>query len=206
MTTTDKHGSGGRVADLPPLQRFVTALAAVVDRPEAAVLAAGRPLLAGLVADDGWLDARWRQPDPDRYRQYLLHRDPAGRFSVVSFVWGPGQSTPVHDHGTWGLIGMLVGAETATSYRCGPDGLVAVGPATVLAPGEVDAVSPTIGDIHAVANALGDRPSVSIHVYGGDIGAIRRHTYQPDGTARPFVSGYTNAVPDDPADGPFAWS
>ena len=32
-----------------------------------------------------------------------------------------------------------------------------------------------------------------IHVYGGNIGAIRRHTFDmASGESSPFVSGYTN--------------
>jgi len=37
--------------------------------------------------------------------------------------------------------------------------------------GEVDAVGPEIGDIHRVSNGLAHGVSVSIHVYGGNIGA-----------------------------------
>jgi predicted metal-dependent enzyme (double-stranded beta helix superfamily) len=56
-------------------------------------------------------------------------------------------------------------------------------------------VSPRVGDIHRVSNALADRPSVSIHVYGGNIGAVRRHVYEPDTAhGKPFVSGYSSAV------------
>ena len=61
-----------------------------------------------------------------------------------------------------------------------------------MVPGEVDRVSPGIGDIHVVENALTDRPSISIHVYGGDIGAIRRHRFEPDGREFEFISGYSN--------------
>jgi predicted metal-dependent enzyme (double-stranded beta helix superfamily) len=60
--------------------------------------------------------------------------------------------------------------------------------------GEVDAVSPRIGDIHRVANGLADRPSVSIHVYGANIGAVERATYAPDGAPKSFISGYANSV------------
>jgi predicted metal-dependent enzyme (double-stranded beta helix superfamily) len=64
-----------------------------------------------------------------------------------------------------------------------------------LVPGEVSAVSPLIGDIHQVENALRDRPSISIHVYGGNIGAIARHVFVPEtGEAKPFVSGYSNTL------------
>jgi predicted metal-dependent enzyme (double-stranded beta helix superfamily) len=59
--------------------------------------------------------------------------------------------------------------------------------------GEVDRVSPRIGDIHVVSNA-GSETAVSIHVYGANIGAVRRHVFDPrTGEPREFVSGYHNA-------------
>ena len=59
----------------------------------------------------------------------------------------------------------------------------------------MDRVSPTIGDIHVVSNAYADRPSISIHVYGANIGAVRRHVFDAaTGTAREFISGYHNTV------------
>ena len=49
------------------------------------------------------------------------------------------------------------------------------------------------GDIHQVTNALADQGSISIHVYGGNIGAVRRaHLRREDGEPKLFVSGYTN--------------
>jgi predicted metal-dependent enzyme (double-stranded beta helix superfamily) len=71
--------------------------------------------------------------------------------------------------------------------------LVADGSQTLLHPGEVEAVSPTIGDIHVVSNAIADKTSISIHVYGANIGAVKRHTYDPvTGTSKNFVSGYSS--------------
>jgi predicted metal-dependent enzyme (double-stranded beta helix superfamily) len=62
-------------------------------------------------------------------------------------------------------------------------------------PGSVDRVSPAIGDIHTVSNALADKVSISIHVYGANIGAVSRHVYdEKTGATRPFVSGYHNSV------------
>jgi len=64
-----------------------------------------------------------------------------------------------------------------------------------LEPGAVTAVSPHIGDIHDVMNALTDRASISIHAYGANIGAIARHLFTAEtGEARPFVSGYANRL------------
>ena len=51
----------------------------------------------------------------------------SSRFSVVSFVWGPGQKTPVHDHRTWGLVGILRGAELRRPTTRAADGLPAPG-------------------------------------------------------------------------------
>jgi predicted metal-dependent enzyme (double-stranded beta helix superfamily) len=62
-----------------------------------------------------------------------------------------------------------------------------------LKPGDVEVLLPAEGDIHQVTNALTDRGSISIHVYGGNIGAVRRHTFDVrTGEPKLFVSGYTN--------------
>jgi predicted metal-dependent enzyme (double-stranded beta helix superfamily) len=122
----------------------------------------------------------------------LLYCDPLERFCVVSFVWGPGQETPIHDHTTWGLVGMLRGAELSQSYDF-VDGKPVPGETERLEPGEVVMVSPTVGDVHRVQNAFDDQASISIHVYGGNIGAIERNVFPPDGGVKRFISGYANA-------------
>lgn len=178
------------------LTDFVTTLAAVLDRTtdESAILEDGGQLLAGLIAHDDWLPDAYAQPDPVRYQQYLLHCDSRERFSVVSFVWGPGQATPIHDHTVWGLIGVLRGAELSQAYTRTGDAFAAAGPVHRLERGQVEAVSPRVGDVHRVTNAFDDRVSISIHVYGANIGAVRRATYDQDGRPKPFVSGYANAT------------
>lgn len=178
------------------LRSFVQDMTRLVERTadEAVLLDEGRALLARLVAADDWLPDDFARPDPSSYRQYLLWCDPLERFSLVSFVWGPGQKTPVHDHTVWGLIGMLRGAEVATNFARTGGRLAPCGEER-LTPGHVGAVSPRIGDIHAVANALADRASISIHIYGANIGAVARHVFDAaSGMPKPFVSGYSNAL------------
>jgi predicted metal-dependent enzyme (double-stranded beta helix superfamily) len=180
-----------------PLRHFARGLGALLDEgaDEPRILRDGGALLAELVAHDDWLPESHAQPDSAHYCQYLLHLDERERFSVVSFVWGPGQETPIHDHTVWGLVGMLRGEEWAQNYRLGAGGRPEkTGAAELLLPGQVVAVSPRIGDIHRVANALTDRASISIHVYGGNIGRIHRSVFGDDGTVKPFVSGYTPAI------------
>ena len=180
------------------LRRFVVAFTALVDahaNDESTMLRDGASLLRTLVAHDDWLPPESEAADPDRYQQHLLWCDPYERFSVVSFVWGPGQQTPVHDHTVWGLIGMLRGEEAEQRYdRDAVTGHLVATAQTRLRPGEVAAVSPSIGDVHRVRNALSDRPSVSIHIYGGNIGTIQRHVFDPEANdCRMFVSGYSLA-------------
>jgi len=193
------------VSDLATLKRpvaidrlrgFVAAFADLLaaTRDERAILESGGALLARLVATDDWLPEDYAKPSPDRYQQYLLHCDSRERFSVVSFVWGPGQSTPIHDHSVWGLIGMLRGTERVERFTRQTDGSLAISGEEHLHEGEVDFVSPRIGDIHRVSNGRADAPSISIHVYGANIGAVERSTFAPDGTPKTFISGYANRV------------
>jgi predicted metal-dependent enzyme (double-stranded beta helix superfamily) len=179
----------------PPLRDFVQGLDALAGAPEADMVDRGGALLRELLRDDAWLPPEAAQPDPQYYRQYLLYRDPRARFSVVSFVWGPGQATPIHDHTVWGLVGLLRGAEIEQPFRRAADGtLVPDGPPRRLEAGAVTAVSPTLGDIHQVSNAYDDRVSIGIHVYGADIGAVDRSVYTREGGRKPFRSGYANAA------------
>ncbi|MDP6954025.1 MAG: cysteine dioxygenase [Alphaproteobacteria bacterium] len=173
----------------------MTRLIEVAGDDEARMLNEGRELLGALVAQDDWLPDAFAKPHPEYFQQYLLYCDPLERFSVVSFVWGPGQMTPIHDHTVWGLVGQLRGAERETKFDRADNGaLTAAGDGRLL-PGEVTAVSPTIGDIHIVANDMPDKASVSIHVYGANIGAVARHAFEADsGEAKDFVSGYSSTV------------
>lgn len=184
---------------IAPLRDFVVAMTRLVGRAEdePTLLREGRALLTGLIARDDWLPEACSKPRADRYAQYLLHCDPLERFSVVSFAWGPGARTPVHDHTVWGLVGILRGAESCREYAPdGPTRVVDGGREHRMDPGAIEAVSPTVGDWHVVSNAMPDRTSVSIHVYGANIGAVRRHMIDAQGAVADFVSGYS--VPSVP--------
>lgn len=181
---------------LSRLRAFVIDVAELIAsiRDEAALLDRGSHLLAALLAHDDWLPDAYAEPDPARYRQYLLHCDSQERFSIASFVWAPGQATPIHDHRVWGLVGVLRGAERNQAFERRDDGtIVPTGAPELLRAGEVAVLSPATNDIHRVANAL-DQVSVSIHVYGANIGAVERATYDAAGQPKRFVSGYANTT------------
>lgn len=125
----------------------------------------------------GVLTSAQRQGDPARYLSHLLHAEPDGSFSIVAMVWLPGQVTPVHDHVTWCVFGVLQGVEHEELFTLAPDGrgLVRAGDAENRT-GEVSGFAPP-GDIHRVRN-VGDGVTISLHIYGADIsrlgGSIRR--------------------------------
>lgn len=178
---------------------FVHELTKVIDaagNDETKILSKGKDLLNDLVSTDDWLPDAYAKPHPEYYQQYLLHADPEDRFSVVSFVWGPGQNTPIHNHTVWALIGMLRGAERAENFELGAEGSpMQAGDVEVLTPGTVESLSPGagFGDIHRVSNLYDDKVSISIHVYGGNIGRIARHVFVAETSERkPFTSGYSN--------------
>ena len=150
--------------------RFTAFIDAVTDlleqhpEDETTLLTALTPLLKELLTQHDWLPPRYLVPDANQYRQYLLYCDPQQRFSVVSFVWGPGQQTPIHDHCTWGLLGVYQGMEQCEEFELTRHGSLLAGTTHQLNSGEIDRVSPQLGDIHRVSNALPDQTSVSIHL------------------------------------------
>ena len=186
------------MSDISPLRDFVIAMTHLVSRTrdEPTLLREGRALMAPLLAQDDWLPEACAALRPDRYAQYLLHADPLERFSVVSFVWGPGHRTPVHDHTVWGLVGLLRGAERCDEFTiAGPNEPPCdTGRSHVMQPGDIEVVSPTVGDWHRVSSARSDGASISIHVYGANIGAVRRHRLNDAGQLIEFVSGYDSTT------------
>lgn len=173
---------------------FINEIHKIVDNAngdEPTILSKTEVLLKNLLAKDDWLADRYTKPHPEYYQQYCLYACPKDSFSVVSFVWGPGQSTPVHDHTVWGVIGVLRGAENGVRYVKNDDGTYSESSSDVLKAGMTDCVSPSIGDVHKVSNALEDEVSISIHIYGANIGKIKRHVIIPEtGEVKEFVSGY----------------
>ncbi len=120
-----------------------------------------------------------RAGDPDGYQCHVLHVEPDGSFSVTALVWRPGQVTPIHDHVTWCVFGVVQGVEYEELYALSADGryLTEVG-RSHNNQGDVSGFAPP-GDIHRVRN-IGTDIAVSVHVYGADItrlGSSVRRTY-----------------------------
>jgi 3-mercaptopropionate dioxygenase len=125
------------------------------------------------------LTAAEREGVPDDYQCHVLHVESDGSFSVTAMVWRPGQFTPIHDHVTWCVFGVLQGMEYEELFALAADGshLMEVG-RSENRPGEVSGFAPP-GDIHRVHNC-GENVAISLHVYGADItrlGSSVRRSY-----------------------------
>jgi 3-mercaptopropionate dioxygenase len=107
-----------------------------------------------------------RRGHPDQPAGHVLHAEPDGTFSILGLVWRPGQSTRIHDHITWCVVGVLQGVEYEDLYD---DELNLVGTRENHV-GEVSGFAPP-GDIHRIRNT-GTRTAVSLHIYGTDITRI----------------------------------
>jgi 3-mercaptopropionate dioxygenase len=135
------------------------------------------------------LPGSFRVVRSDTYARRLLHRDPAGRYTAIVMTWGPGQGTPVHDHGgLWCVEGVVEGQIAVTRYDVTrePDDRYRVQALDTLMAGTGEAgrlIPPT--DHHVIANALGSQPSLTLHIYGGELGACQVFVPDADGL---FVS------------------
>lgn len=108
-----------------------------------------------------------RVGDRTGYRQRVLYVADDGAFSLVALVWLPGQSTPIHDHLCWCVVGVHLGQEYETRYRLVDDRRLAVTEHVTNPTGSVVGLIPP-GDIHQVSNAGAD-VAISLHVYGADL-------------------------------------
>jgi len=130
------------------------------------------------------LDHNLLRPGADRYARRLLHRDPAGRYTVLVMVWNPGQGTELHDHaGMWCVECVHRGRIEVTSYSVrGGDpstGVVQFERETriVAGVGEAGALIPPF-EYHTIHNPF-DHPAVTLHVYGGEM--THCHVFTPLG-------------------------
>lgn len=133
------------------------------------------------------LDEEYYEPRPDTYARRLLHRDEELGFTVVVMTWGPGQQTPVHDHaGIWCVEGVLEGMMEVTQLELvdeDDDGccrFVEQGH-SVTGVGSSGALIPPF-EYHSLGNALDDRTSVTVHVYGGEMAGCSVFEPRDDGT------------------------
>ncbi len=184
-------------------QDFVTDLELVTsaekDQPEM-IRKVSRKMKFLLEAGPSILTPEEREEKSDCYARHLVYIDRRRRFVIMSGVWLAGQGTPVHDHGTWGVMGVFSGELKVTNYTRLDDrkrpGYAEIHEASGLwaGPGSVSYVLPPNEEIHKVEN-VGDRTTYTFHVYGRDIIECNKYEIEKR-TVEPYGPAYMNAGKD----------
>lgn len=154
--------------------------------PASIALAVREALAVRIAGGDVALPASASSAFPDRYARRLIHRDPAGRFSIVAMAWGPGQFAPVHDHdGSWCVEGVLSGATFSEPYRAidSRDGRWRFEPLAreIMRSGDTGAIFPPF-EHHVYGNASAHDAALTLHVYGPELLRCACYTREDDGT------------------------
>ena len=125
------------------------------------------------------LTAELRAPRAGCYARHTIAADPAGRFTLLSIVWGPGQFSPPHAHDAWCAYAVAENTLTETLYefdaRSGK--AVAVG-TTEREPGYACFAPAGLEQIHRLGNASGVG-AISIHAYGVEGSRVGTHVNRP---------------------------
>lgn len=117
----------------------------------------------------------------ERYGRHLLYKSERKKFVVMALAWGPGQSTPIHDHGTWGVAAVYKNILRIVNYKLNGarrNGHARLKLASIVdgRAGAVSTVLPPDEEIHMMTNAT-RTPTISIHVYGKELKAC--NTFDP---------------------------
>lgn len=188
--------SQGRAA-LNELQDAVNTLVPRSADP-AALIEELRAPFAHFLTRDGWLPDVCTRPIPGKAASYVLLRSKEPEFVLFSMVLPAHESTKIHNHLAWGLIGLAQGRQREVQYHRLDDGHapdyaeLRESDQRMLELGEITRLLPPQDDIHIIST-LSDVPSISIHLLGNDLGGIPRQLFYPEEhRAETFVSGYDN--------------
>ena len=151
----------------------------------AQVISSGRRLMAELLSDATWFHPVLEKlvRDRDYVKGQLnsiwpgevsLWRSSTGSASVLAYIWEAHGTDVIHDHGSWGIIGSLIGSFVERKFRRLDDGKqdghaeLEETSRQAVEPGQTSFVLPLNGGIHQTCNPS-DRVCVSINAYGKPI-------------------------------------
>lgn len=116
------------------------------------------------------------QSDPNKYARNAVFVCPEEGISLFTLVWNPGQWTPVHDHGTWGVVGVIKGVLEERAFirvddRSKEDEgiLLKRGGMVLLNAGAVTTFVPNPDHIHKTGVPDSREQVVSLHLYGREM-------------------------------------
>ena len=178
------------------LQDFIQDSREVIRKERSAAFNAEKivPLMYQLLSGDkSFLKPKHFLSNPDHYARNAIYIDDDKLMSLYALVWQPGQWTPIHDHGTWGVVGVHEGALEERSYMrsdkqtaASLDNIDLVrGGVILLPPDAVTSFVPNPDHIHITGNPSADKRVVSLHLYGNAMAGF--HVYDQPARTRKWV-------------------
>jgi predicted metal-dependent enzyme (double-stranded beta helix superfamily) len=151
-----------------------------IEECESGCIAGGRQavreMLVRAIADPAGVVAALGEPRLSEVK--VLHRSP--RLTILNALWPPHHTQAPHNHLLWVEIGVYSGREDNIFWHRSSPGskwpIEAVGAASLCA-GSCHSLGD--GVIHSVNNPL-DRITAALHVYGGDLLAAPRSTWDSE--------------------------
>lgn len=164
------------------LYRFLTELEDILDtvKEDTERICQIMPLVRKLLSSSYWLQLAFTDPpfDPGWSVQFL-YDEYDYPITVQMVAWLPGQPSPIHNHGTWGIVALVSGQEKNQFWRRSP---------TSQNPDAIDKIAEKLfqsGDmigflpdaIHSV-EPMGDQPAITFNLYG-ETNYAQRFEYDP---------------------------
>jgi predicted metal-dependent enzyme (double-stranded beta helix superfamily) len=177
--TADPNAPYGVVAFVEDAKRIMESPDGSRDR-EAAVRAL-EPLLRRALDGPGWEDPHYATVTQGGRTGFDYYRNPETSLHVYGVLFRPEFPTPIHDHVTWGIIGVYSGTQRTTRYRRDDDGSTPGRCAITEVADELlthGATYPLLPphDIHRI-EVVSTEPGLSIHVLGADLTRQRRRIF-----------------------------
>ena len=145
-----------------------------------------------ITGDRSFLRPEHLRSDPGHYNRNAIYISPDGNLSLFALVWLPGQWTPVHDHGSWGVVGVLQGQLEERSYMA-IDGEISAdtglrlkrGGVFVLPEKALSSFVPNPDHIHMTGVPATRPMAVTLHLYGRNMNSF--HVYDVEHGTRCLV-------------------
>ena len=149
-----------------------------------------------LKKDHHFIKPEYLYENPDNYSRNVVYIDENNQLGLYVLVWLPGQWTPVHDHGTWGMVGIMQGVLYEYNYtridrqpQDADNGIQLMrGGSMALAQGSLTSFVADPDHIHLTGNP-GPAKVVSLHLYGNSMAGF--NAYDPEKGTRKWIEAGT---------------
>lgn len=177
------------------LDEFISDCSSVAARhcdPADCVMAVA-PLMERLLdGDRSFLRPEHVRSDPNHYARNAIYISKDEQLSLFALVWLPGQWTPVHDHGSWGVVGVLQGVLEERALMA-VDGEITAnhgirlkrGGILLLKEKSISTFVPNPDHIHVTGVPETRAMAVTLHLYGRNMNSF--HIYDVEKGTRCLV-------------------